>query len=240
MIEARNLYKAFNKVVAVEEVSLKAEDGQITGLLGPNGAGKSTALRMLYTLLKPDKGQAQVDGLDTVQQAGAVRARLGVLPDAPGLYTRLTAIENIRYFGQLQGMGGKELEERVKQLVDELELGAVASRQVGGFSQGERMKVAVARALIHRPQNLILDEPTNGLDVMSTRALRARLKLERDAGRCIIFSSHIMQEVAALADTIVIIARGRVVASGTPAELLEQAKQTSLEEAFVSLIGEQP
>ena len=238
MIQAQSLRKSFGGVLAVDNVSLTAPDGQITGLLGPNGAGKSTALRMLYTLLRPDAGSATIDGIDTLHDPGAARRRLGVLPDAPGLYTRLTARENIRYFGALQGMSGPTLEARTQQLIDELELGHVADRQTAGFSQGERMKVAIARALVHSPQNLILDEPTNGLDVMSTRALRARILAERATGRCIIFSSHIMQEVAALADSLVIIACGKVVASGTPTEIVEKTGKTTLEDAFVALVGE--
>lgn len=235
MIEARQLHKRFGEVVAVEEVSFCAENGTITGLLGHNGAGKTTALRMLYTLLKPDSGTALVDGLDATQQPREVRRRLGVLSDARGLYGRLTARENIRYFAELYGLRGDTLEQRVEALVTLLDLTSVAERRVAGFSQGERMKVAIARALVHRPRNIILDEPTNGLDVMSTRALRTLLRTLRDEGCCVLLSSHVMQEISALCSHIVIIADGRVVASGSGEALQEQAGVDSLEEMFVQL-----
>jgi sodium transport system ATP-binding protein len=235
VIELRSLKKRFGDVVAVDDVTFTANDGEITGFVGPNGAGKTTSLRMLYTLVKPDSGTALVDGINVSEQPNASRGRLGVLPDARGLYPRLTARENIRYFGRLHGVHGDMLEARIDELVEVLDLTAVADRRVAGFSQGERMKVAIARSIVHHPQNIVLDEPTNGLDVMSTRSLRRFLRQLRSDGCCILFSSHIMQEVSALCDRIVVIAGGRIVAAGTPAHLRLSTGLDSLEEAFVKL-----
>jgi len=237
MIEVRDLHKAFGKVKAVDGVSFRAADGQITGLLGPNGAGKTTSLRMLYTLMKPDSGQVLVDGIDANIDPQAVRRRLGVLPDSRGLYKRLSSRENIRYFGRLHGMDDALIAQRIQALVAALEMGDIIDRRTEGFSQGQRVKTAIARALVHDPRNVILDEPTNGLDVMATRAMRRFLHQLRDEGRCVLFSSHIMQEVAALCDRIVIIARGQVVAEGTPDELREKTGESNLEDAFVKAIG---
>ncbi len=235
MIEAQGLHKVFGEVIAVDEVSFTAPDGLITGLLGPNGAGKTTSMRMLTGLVRPTRGSARVDGVDASELE--VRRRLGVLPDRSGIYPRLTARENILYFGRLHGLSGEALKRRTQELIDLLDLVSVADRRSAGFSQGERMKVAIARALVHDPPNVMLDEPTNGLDVISTRAMRHLIGRLRDEGRCVLFSSHIMQEVAALCDRVVVIARGRVVADGSQEELLERTGQDSIEEAFVSLLG---
>ena len=237
MIEVRDLHKAFGKVKAVDGVSFTARDGEITGLLGPNGAGKTTSLRMLYTLMKPDAGQVLVDGIDANSDPQAVRRRLGVLPDSRGLYKRLSSRENIRYFGRLHGLDDALIGQRIEALSTALEMGDIIDRRTEGFSQGQRVKTAIARALVHDPRNVLLDEPTNGLDVMATRAMRRFLHQLRDEGRCVLFSSHIMQEVAALCDRIVIIARGQVVAEGTPDELREQTGEANLEDAFVKAIG---
>jgi sodium transport system ATP-binding protein len=237
VIEVRDLHKAFGKVKAVDGVGFAAADGQITGLLGPNGAGKTTSLRMLYTLMKPDRGQVLVDGIDANVDPEGVRRRLGVLPDSRGLYKRLTSRENIRYFGQLHGMDDALIAQRTEALAKALEMGDIIDRRTEGFSQGQRVKTAIARALVHDPRNVILDEPTNGLDVMATRAMRRFLLQLRAEGRCVLFSSHIMQEVAALCDRIVIIARGQVVAEGTPDELRAQTGEDNLEDAFVKAIG---
>jgi len=237
MITATGLHKRFGDVVAVEDVTFTAEDGKITGLLGPNGAGKTSSMRMLYGLVAPNKGTAVIDGHDVREDPQAVRRVIGVLPDAPGIYPRLTARENIRYFGRLHGMKGPSLEQRINDLIDLLDMGAVADRRTAGFSQGERMKVAIARAIVHDPRNVMLDEPTNGLDVMSTRAMRHLINQLREEGRCVLFSSHVMQEVSALCDSIVVIAGGRVVAQGSPDELRAQAGTESLEDAFVSIVG---
>ncbi len=241
MITAQHLHKAFKTktgtVQAVDGVDFVAEDGRITGLLGPNGAGKTTTLRMLYTLMKPDCGQVLVDGIDAARDPAAVRRVLGVLPDARGVYKRLTARENIRYFGELHGLSKAEIAERTRVLSEQLDMGEILDRQTEGFSQGQRTKTAIARALVHDPRNVILDEPTNGLDVMTTRAMREFLFKLRDDGRCVIFSSHIMQEVAALCDRIVIIAKGRVVADGSADELRARFSTDNLEDAFVRAIG---
>ncbi len=241
MIIANDLHKSFKTktgtVTAVGGVSFTAQDGQITGLLGPNGAGKTTTMRMLYTLMTPDRGQVAVDGMDAARDPIAVRRALGVLPDARGVYKRLTARENIAYFGELHGLSRARIAERTKTLSDALDMGDILDRQTEGFSQGQRTKTAIARALVHDPRNVILDEPTNGLDVMTTRAMRGFLRQLRDEGRCVIFSSHIMQEVAALCDRIVVIAKGTVVAAGTADELRAQAGEDNLEDAFVKVIG---
>jgi sodium transport system ATP-binding protein len=237
MIEVRDLHKAFGTVKAVDGVSFKAADGQITGLLGPNGAGKTTSLRMLYTLMKPDRGQVLVDGIDATVDAEGVRRRLGVLPDSRGLYKRLSSRENIRYFGRLHGMDDALIAQRTEALAKALEMGDIIDRRTEGFSQGQRVKTAIARALVHDPRNVILDEPTNGLDVMATRAMRRFLLQLKAEGRCVLFSSHIMQEVAALCDRIVIIARGQVVAEGTADELRAMTGESNLEDAFVKAIG---
>jgi sodium transport system ATP-binding protein len=237
MIEVRDLHKAFGAVKAVEGVSFKARDGEITGLLGPNGAGKTTTLRMLYTLMKPDHGQVMVDGLDAAVDPLAVRRQLGVLPDARGLYKRLTARDNIDYFARLHGMDEALIRTRREALIEALEMGDIADRRTEGFSQGQRVKTAIARALVHDPRNVILDEPTNGLDVMATRGLRQFMQKLKAEGRCVLFSSHIMQEVAMLCDRIVVIAHGRVVADESPDALRAQTGKQNLEDAFVKIIG---
>ncbi len=237
MIEARGLIKRFGAVTAVDGVTLCAPDARITGLLGPNGAGKSTTLRMLYTVLTPDGGEAWIDGASVVRQPIEARRRMGVLPHGAGLYPHLTARENILYFASLHGMAREEARARTRELIGQLEMEPFADRAAKGFSQGQRLKTALARALIHRPRNVLLDEPTNGLDVMAVRALRRLLRQLREQGHCILFSSHVMQEVAALCDTVVVMAHGTVVAAGGPEELRAQAGVESLEEAFVRLIG---
>jgi sodium transport system ATP-binding protein len=237
MIEVQDLHRAFGEVKAVDGVSFSARDGEITGLLGPNGAGKTTTLRLLYTLMKPDAGSIRVDGMDPADDAVGVRRAIGALPDHRGLYTRLDARENIRYFGRLQGLGGDDLDRRVNDLVDMLGLDDCADRRAEGYSQGQRVKTAIARALVHEPRNVMLDEPTNGLDVMATRAMREFLRELKGRGHCVLFSSHIMQEVAALCDRIVVMAQGRVVADGTADDLRRRTGCDNLEDAFVKVIG---
>ena len=237
MIRVDNLHKRFGTVKAVEGVSFTAEDGRVTGLLGPNGAGKTTTLRMLYALMRPDEGTIDVDGIDAVKEPQRAQSQLGVLPDVSGLYPRLTTREHIEYYGALHGLAGDALRTRMKELLDMLDMNGIADRRTQGFSHGERTKVALARAVVHDPRNILLDEPTNGLDVMSTRAVRDIIRAFRAQGRCVLFSSHIMQEVSALCDTIVVIARGRVVASGSPDELRRKTGHQNLEDAFVALVG---
>ena len=237
MIQVQGLSKSFGKVSAVQNVTFSALDGQITGLLGPNGAGKSTTLRMLYTLLKPDSGSAQVDGYDVRQDPLEVQKRIGVLADARGIYHRLTSRENIRYFGRLHGLEGQALEAQIDSLAKLLDMQSIIDRRTEGFSTGEKLKVAIARTLVHDPKNVMLDEPTNGLDVMSTRAMRQFIIRLREEGKCVLFTSHIMQEVAALCDQIVIISQGRVSATGSPDDLRKQTQRENLEDAFVAVIG---
>ena len=236
MIKVDGIHKSFGKVHAVRGVSFDAPDGKITGLLGPNGAGKSTTLRVLYTVLKPDKGTATIDGADVVTDSLAARRNLGALPHGAGLYPHLTARENIAYYAKLCGLEKSEVDDRVSSIINMLEIDEFADRRTKGFSQGQRTKVSLARALVHDPQNVILDEPTNGLDVMATRSLRHLILRLKDAGRCILFSSHVMQEVAALCDDICIIANGQVAIDDSIDGIRERTGQDDLEEAFVSAI----
>jgi sodium transport system ATP-binding protein len=237
MIKVSNLHKSFGEVKAVQGISFEVRDGEITGLLGPNGAGKTTTLRMLYSLLPPDEGEIRIDGLDPTKDAMAIKRTLGVVPDSRGLYTRMSARENIAYYGKLHGMSAGDIKSRIEELVDTLDMADFIERRTEGFSQGQRVKVAIARAMIHRPQTVLLDEPSNGLDVMSTRALRRYIISLKDAGHSVILSTHIMQEVAALCDRIIIIANGQIAADGTKDELLQKSGCDTLEDAFVRLIG---
>jgi len=237
MIVVDDLHKSFGEIKAIRGVSFRAEDGRITGLLGPNGAGKSTTLRILYTVLAPDAGMASIDGVDVVTDPLGARSRIGTLPHGAGLYPHLTARENIAYYARLCGMPADALDHRVQAIIDELEIRDFADRRTRGFSQGQRTKVALARALVHGPQNVLLDEPSNGLDVMATRALRELIRELKSAGRCVLFSSHVMQEVAALCDEIVIVSAGRVAIHDSPDGIRAATGCESLEEAFVRAIG---
>lgn len=236
MIHVDNIHKSFGKVHAVRGVSFSAPDGKITGLLGPNGAGKSTTLRVLYTVLRPDTGTASIDGADVVKDSLLARQKLGALPHGAGLYPHLTARENVAYYARLCGVDKSELDDRVASIIGLLEIDEFADRRTKGFSQGQRTKVSLARALVHDPQNVILDEPTNGLDVMATRSLRRLILKLKDSGRCVLFSSHVMQEVAALCDDICIIANGQVAIDDSIDGIRERTGQDDLEEAFVSAI----
>jgi sodium transport system ATP-binding protein len=237
MIEALHLAKSFGETRALRGLSFAARDGRISGLLGPNGAGKTTALRILYGLLKADGGSVTVDGIDVGKDTLQARRRLGALPDVQGLYPRLTARENVYYFGRLHGIGETQLKRRTDELIEKLDMRSIADRRAQGFSHGERMKTSLARTLVHDPRNVLLDEPTNGLDVPSVRALRKIILELKADGRCVVFSSHVMQEVAALCDDIVIVARGEAVASGSPDDIRREAGCEDLEEAFVRLAG---
>ncbi len=236
MIRVDGLEKSFGKVRALRGVSFEAPDGKITGLLGPNGAGKSTTLRILYTVLRPDAGTATIDGTDVVTDSLGARLRIGALPHGAGLYPHLTARENVAYFARLCGVDRAEVDDRVDRLVKLLEIGDFADRRSKGFSQGQRTKVALARALVHEPRNVILDEPTNGLDVMATRSLRELILKLRDDGRCVLFSSHVMQEVAALCDDICIIANGQVAIDDSIDGIRERTGCDDIEDAFVAAI----
>lgn len=236
MIKVEGIHKSFGKVHAIRGVSFDAPDGKITGLLGPNGAGKSTTLRVLYTVLKPDRGHASIDGADVVTDSLAARGRIGALPHGAGLYPHLTARENIAYFARLCGLDEAEIDDRVAEIIRLLEIGDFAERRTKGFSQGQRTKVSLARALVHDPQNVILDEPSNGLDVMATRSLRDIILKLKDAGRCVLFSSHVMQEVAALCDDICIIANGQVAIDDSIDGIRERTGCDDIEDAFVEAI----
>ena len=243
MIEVAHLAKSFpargrrgQRIAAVRDVSFRAPDGAITALLGPNGAGKTTVLRILCAMVRADAGTVRVGGLDPQHDPLGVRASLGVLSDARGLYTRLSARDNIRYYGELRGMKRIHIDARIDELAAVLEFSELLERRTEGFSTGEKMKVSLARALIHDPAHVILDEPTNGLDVMSTRALRRMLQRLRDAGKCIVLSSHVMQEIDLLADRIHVIAHGHTIAEGSVADLLALTQTARLEDAFVHLV----
>ncbi|TRW50356.1 ATP-binding cassette domain-containing protein [Aliidiomarina halalkaliphila] len=237
MIKTDGLMKAYKDVQALNGLSFHAEDGKITGLLGPNGAGKTTCLRSIYGLIKADAGFATVDDINAADQPLEVRRRIGIFPDKFGLQERLTAREHIAYFAALHGLHNDTLKAAVERVIQELDMADIADRRTAGFSQGQRMKVALAQAIVHQPQNLILDEPSRGLDVMSTRILRQLMYRLREQGRCILFSSHVMQEVAALCDHVVIMVKGQVKAEGTPQELCDRTGKASFEDAFVELIG---
>lgn len=237
MIRIDAISKSFGPVQAVRGVSFAAHDGRITGLLGPNGAGKSTTLRILSTLLEPDSGSGRIDDHDLGREPLAVRRSLGVLPHSSGLYPNLTGLENIQYYGRLHGLDDVTIRRRSEELTQLLEMQEFVARRAKGFSQGQRLKIAIARAMVHSPRNLVLDEPTNGLDVMATRALRELLKRLRNEGHCVLFSSHVMQEVATLCDEVVIIAHGVVVAYGTPEDIRTRSGVATLEDAFVAAIG---
>jgi sodium transport system ATP-binding protein len=236
MIKVDGLHKSFGEVKAVSGVSFEADNGKITGLLGPNGAGKSTTLRVLYTVLKPDAGTATVDGVDVVSDALAARACIGTLPHGSGLYPHLTARENIRYYAKLYDMPPADIDDAVQKVIDQLDINDFADRRTKGFSQGQKTKVSLARSLVHGPQNIILDEPSNGLDVMATRSLRELIRQLKATGKCVLFSSHVMQEVAALCDEIVIIASGKVALHDTADGIRNATGCDDLEDAFVKAI----
>ena len=233
MIEVEGLEKSFHAVHASRGVSFTADDGEITALIGPNGAGKTTTLRILYTVLRPDRGSARVDGFDSRREPREVQRRIGVLADSRGLYPRLTAREPVRYFGRLHGLAGAALESRIDELMVMLDMGDIADRRTKGFSKGQTMKVALARALVPRLHNVLLDEPTNGLDVAAARAIRELIRRIRDEGRCVLFSSHIMSEVEQLCDKLVVIGRGVVLVDGTVADIRRSTGEQDLEEAFI-------
>lgn len=237
MINVEHLYKSFGAITAVEDISFTAADSVITGLLGPNGAGKSTTMRLIAGVLQPDSGAITVNRCDVLHERVTAQQHLGVLADSRGLYHRLTTRENIRYYGRLRGLHGTDLEQRITDLINLLDMGDIADRRTEGFSTGQKVKVAIARILVHEPQNVILDEPTSGLDVMATRAMRQVIRRLRDEGNCVLLSSHIMQEVAALCDHIVVIANGRIKMQGSPDELRQLTSEENLEDAFVSAIG---
>jgi len=235
MIEVQALRKSFKQIHAVDGVSFKARDGAITGLLGHNGAGKSTSLRILYGLLSADSGSAVIDGVNVMDHPQRAQEIIGVMTDAHGLYPRLTAREHIEYFAQLRKLDKATMHRRTGQLIEQLAMEEIADRRAEGYSQGEKMKVCLARSLIHNPQNIIMDEPTNGLDVMTTRSVRTILQDLKNQNKCILLSSHIMQEISALCDEVIVISEGKVLMQGGLDELLAQTGEKDLEEAFMSI-----
>ncbi|MBT4890429.1 MAG: ATP-binding cassette domain-containing protein [Rhodospirillales bacterium] len=237
MIEVEALRKSFQSVIALDGIDFVARDGEVTGLIGPNGAGKTTALRIIYTVMQANSGSVRVDGFDTVQDRLNVQQRIGVLPDGRGLYPRLTAREHIRYYGRLHGMVGKALEDRINHLCQVLGMDDFIDRRAKGFSKGQTRKVTLARALVHEPHNLLLDEPTNGLDIASSRAVHTLVRDIREQGRCVLFCSHIMSEVASICDRIIIISNGAIAANGTVQDLMRMSGQDNLEDVFLSLTG---
>jgi sodium transport system ATP-binding protein len=237
MIEVQEVRKQFGPVQALGGVSFSARDGQITALLGPNGAGKTTLLRTLVGLLKRDHGSIAIDGVDPEKDPLAVRRNIGFLTDQFGLYERLSTREYLSYFGELNGMDGASLRKRIDEVAGLLQMEDILERRAKGFSQGQRIKVALARTLLHRPRHLLLDEPSRGLDVMSTRALRHALLALRAEGCCVIMATHVMQEVTHLCDDVIVIAKGHTVAQGSPDELCRRTGIANLEDAFVSLVG---
>jgi sodium transport system ATP-binding protein len=237
MIEVRDLRKQFGKVQALSGASFRAEDGKITALLGPNGAGKTTLLRTLVGLLQRDHGTVSVDGVDPAVDPMSVRRNVGFLTDQFGLYDRLSTREYLAYFGELNDMAPAEIVRRTEEVTELLSLQDIIDRRAKGFSQGQRIKVALARTLLHRPRHLLLDEPSRGLDVMSTRALRRALAMLKADGCCVIMATHVMQEVIHSCDDVIVIARGSTVTQGTPQRLCELAGLDSLEDSFVKLVG---
>lgn len=233
MIEVQNLHKEFGSVTAVNDISFAAKRGEIFALLGPNGAGKTTTLRMMYGLIKPTRGDVLMDGRSIVKHTLALQNNIGALPDGGSLYTRLTAKENIEYFARLNHVGKQDLKIRLDDLCQRLNFGNILNRRTQGFSQGERMKIALARALIHNPDFIFLDEPTNGLDVLTTRAVRALLRDLREQDKCVIFSSHLMNEVHHLCDQVAIVSHAEIAIHGSVNNVISRAKGNDLEEAFI-------
>ncbi|HET9495552.1 MAG TPA: ATP-binding cassette domain-containing protein [Chloroflexia bacterium] len=238
MISIRNVKKHYGEVRAVDGVSFDCPDGKITGLLGPNGAGKTTTLRIIAGLIKPLEGSVTIDGVDVAREPERARSLLGVQSDMTGVYPRLTAREQLAYYGRFYGLKGKELDRRVQAVIDLFDMHEIAERRAEGFSRGQRQKIVLGRALVHDPHNIIMDEPTNGLDVMAVRETRDNIRGFREQGRCVLFSTHYMDEAERLCDNIAIIVRGVIVAQGTPDELKARTGKLNLEDAFVALAGD--
>lgn len=237
MIELQAVQKSWGPVQAVRHVELQAPAGCITTLLGGNGSGKTTTLRMLMGLVRPDRGAIRVAGTDVGRDPVAARRRIGYFPDHPGLNPRLTPVEHWRFVAGLHGMARARIDRRVDELVAELGLEGLARRPVQGFSTGERMLVALGRALVHTPAYLVLDEPARGLDIENLARLRELLRRQRSAGTGILMSSHVLQEVEAVSDRIVVMARGRSLAAGSLEELLARTPQRSLEGAYLQIVA---
>jgi sodium transport system ATP-binding protein len=230
---ANDLVKRFPGVAAVDGLSLEVHAGEIVGLLGPNGAGKTTTLRMLAGILTPDAGQVSVCGVDLQADPLAAKQRLGFLSGDTQLYQRLSPVEVLRYFGALYGLGGAELDGRVARLVDELEMGPFASRPCGTLSSGQKQRANIARAFLHDPELLILDEPTTALDVISGQFIVEAIRREKAAGRAELFSTHIMSEAEYLCDRIYLLHHGHVVDAGPLPDLLARSGQANLTDTFL-------
>jgi sodium transport system ATP-binding protein len=239
MIEVINLSKEFKNMKAVDNISFKVQNGEIVGLLGENGAGKTTTLRMLATMLKATSGTAKINGFDIVMDSQKVRGEVGILFGGEvGLYDRLTARENIRYFSQLNGINKEKTEKSIEYLVKILEMGEYIDRRVGKFSRGMKQKVAIARSIVHEPTVMLFDEPTAGLDITAARIVQDFIMKCKQDNRAIIFSSHSMTEVEKLCDRIVIIHKGRLLEEGTVEALKNKYKSNDMEEIFMLLVGE--
>lgn len=235
MISISGLSKKFGSQVVLNAINCEFHDGEIVGMLGVNGAGKTTLMRIIYGLMLADQGDVVIDGVSVSADPVHARQAIGVLPDDGGLYLRLSARENIQYFGRLSGLEDTVIDQRINRLVEKFSMQDFIDRRTEGFSLGQRMKTRLARAIIHEPKHILLDEPTNGLDVLSTRAVREHLRLLKNEGRSVIFSSHLMYEVSGLCDRVIVLHQGQLVASGTVEEVIAKGQAKNLEEAFVNL-----
>jgi sodium transport system ATP-binding protein len=243
MIHVAGLTKTFHDpkrgaVHAVDHISFDAQAGEIFGLIGPNGAGKTTTLRILCTVLKPTAGAATVAGFDVVKQPDQVRHHIGFLSANTGVYERMTAVEMVAYYGRLHGLNGSALRDRIDDLFGRLKMNDFRDVMGGKLSTGMKQKVSIARALVHDPPVLIFDEPTAGLDVLVQRAVLRQIAALRDAGKCILFSTHIMREVEKLCGRVAIIYGGAILTCGTLSELRQKHRQEDLEELFFQLVGD--
>ena len=238
MIEFDRLSKRYGDLLAVRELSLTVRGGEVYALLGANGAGKTTALRCLATLLRPTSGAARIAGFDAAREPLEVRRRLGFLAASMGLYQRLTARELLRYFARLNGMDDDAAAPRVEEMVEAFGLGEFADRLCGKLSTGQRQRVSIARAVVHDPPALVLDEPTLGLDVLSSESIFRFIADARGRGRAVIFSTHQMSEVELLADRVGIIAGGRLVAEGKADSIVARTGEPNLARAFLRIVRE--
>lgn len=233
MLVVENLTRRFGEVTAVDGVSFAVRGGEVVGLLGPNGAGKTTTLRMIAGILPPDAGRVLLDGRPVADDPIAAKAAIGFLSGDTQLYQRLTPREVLTYFGRLYAIPRRPLRERVEALLGQLEMGSFADRPCGGLSSGQRQRANIARAFLHRPPLLILDEPTSSLDIVSGQFIVETIAREREAGRAVLFSTHIMSEAEYLCDRLLLLHQGRIVDRGPLPELLERSGQANLTDAFL-------
>lgn len=240
MIKVEGVSKSFGSVNAVNGVSFECHKGQIFALLGSNGAGKTTTIRMISTIIKPDCGRVVVNGYDTTKDQDEVRRSIGVLNSDVGLYGRLTAYENVKYFAKLHGLHTKTIDRRIDELFTLMDMNEFRNRKVEGFSKGMKQKVNIIRAIIHDPSTILFDEPTSGLDVISARNILDFIGECRNRGKCILFSTHIMSEVERLCDRVAIINKGTIIAQGSTKEILEKTSQSTIEDAYLKLVSDKP